>query len=82
MAMTTIAVIIIFGYSNVYFLPYDRRVEFFNEANIMLCVYHCFLFTDFVPDPEARYIMGYSMIASTVFNFFVNGVLLLSDTIM
>lgn len=82
MTMTCITVIIIFGYSNVYFLPYDRRVEFFNEATIILCVYHCFIFTDFVADPEVRYLMGYSMIVCTCFNFIVNGLLVLFDTIM
>jgi len=75
------AVILVFGFSNVYFLPYDRRLEFFNESTIMLCVYHCYLFTDYVPRPEDRYSMGFSMIGCTVFNFAVNGYLILSDQI-
>lgn len=76
MALTCMLVIILFGYSNVYFLPNDRRLEFFNEATILLCVYHCFVFTDFVAEPETRYTMGYSMIGSTIFNFIVNSFLL------
>lgn len=81
MTICSVTVIIIFGYSNVYFLPSDRRLEFFNEATILLCVYHCFLFTDYVPLPEDRFFMGYSMIASTVLNFSVNGGLLIINSI-
>ena len=76
MTQGCIAVIMIFGYSNVYFLPYDRRLEYFNEFTILMCLYNCFLFTDFVPSPVNRYTIGYSMIVCTLFNFAVNGALM------
>lgn len=79
MTITSISVIMIFGYSNVFFLPYDRRLEFFNETTILLCVYHCYLFTDFVPGPEDRYSMGFSMIGCIILNFAVNGYLIFVD---
>ena len=72
MTLGCVAVIVLFGYSNVYFLPSDRRLEFFNEFTILMCLYNCYLFTDFVPRPEERYTMGYCMIVCTVFNFTVN----------
>ena len=51
----------------------DRRLEFFNEATIMCCIYHCIIFTPFyVDDPTARYTMGYSMIFFAVFNICLN----------
>lgn len=78
---TCIAYIIIFGYSNVYFLPYDKNLEYFNEFCILVCIYHCYLFTDFVPRPEDRFIMGYSLIACTVFNFTINCGLMLIGTL-
>lgn len=79
MTMTSVFVIITFGYSNVYFLPYDRRLEYFNEFTILLNVYHCFIFTDFVPDPEVRFYMGYSMIGFTIYNFSINGGLMIIE---
>lgn len=72
MTISCVLVIVFFGYSNVYFIPKDRKLEFFNEATILLCVYHFYLFTDFVPDAEARYALGYSLIVSTCLNFGVN----------
>ena len=60
-------VIIIYGYSDVHLLALDRRLEYFNDSSIILCVYHCFLFTDFVDDPIARYQIGYSFIATVLF---------------
>lgn len=32
----------------------DKWLELINEANIMICSYHMFCFTDFVPDALAR----------------------------
>lgn len=81
MTVSCIVVIILFGYSNVYFIPKDRRLEFFNEATILLCLYHFYLFTDFVPDAEARYTMGYSLIVATCFNFGVNVIVMIEATV-
>ena len=77
----SVTVIIIFGYSNVFFLPYDFKLELFNEFTILMCIYHCYLFTDFVPQPETRYSVGFSLIGCTVFNFSVNGYFMASATV-
>lgn len=71
---------IFFEYSNVYLIAKLRRIEYFNEATIMLCSYHTFLFTDFVDDPLDRYSIGYSLIASTGFNIAVNICMMMIDT--
>lgn len=59
----------------------ERLLELFNEVNIMLCSYHLFLFTDFVPDPEVRSQIGVSMICFTSFNFVFNIGIMLFSTI-
>ncbi len=82
MTLSSVCVIIILGYTNVFFLPFDRKLEYFNEASILICINHLFLFTDFVSDPQTRYFIGYSMIASILLNFIVNAFLVLQDTIM
>ena len=56
-------------------------MEFFNETTIMLCCYHLFLFTDFVPSPETRYTMGFSLIGVTCINLGGNVLVLMGTTI-
>ena len=65
-------VVIIFGYISAKRLPRDRRMEYFNEVTIMMCVYHLFFFTDFVDDPIARYQLGFSLIGVTCLNIIGN----------
>ena len=40
--------------------------ELSHEIVILLIMYHVFCFTDFVPDPEIRYLVGWSVIVVTV----------------
>lgn len=51
---TSVIVIVIFGVSNVFYWAKDRRMELFNEAIILGCIYHYYLFSNFVPDPKIR----------------------------
>lgn len=82
MTLTSVFVIVIFGYSNIYYLARDRHLELFNEATILCCIYHYYLFTDFVPDPEVRYTIGYSLIGFTFLNFVVNFIVMCYKTIV
>jgi hypothetical protein len=72
--------IIFFGYCNVYKMKEMRRLEFYNEFSIMLCIYHSFLFTDYVDDPLIRYTMGYSLICITLVNLGGNLVIMTIGT--
>ncbi len=80
MTFKCILVVIAFGYSLPYHLKRDQKLEYFNEATILLCVYHEFLFTDFVDDADIRYLIGYSLIAFTCLNILGNLGLLLYIT--
>jgi hypothetical protein len=55
-----------------------------NEAFIMICAYHFFVFTDFVPNARTRFQVGYSLIAiaglSTAVNLCVIYLTMLSVT--
>lgn len=77
MTQTSVIVIILFGYSNVFYRAKDRRLEFFNEFIILCCVYHYYLFTDFAPDPDSRYFMGYSLIFCTLVCLAINLIVML-----
>ena len=57
-------------------------MEFFNESTIMLCTYHLYLFTDFVPNPDSRYTMGYSLIVVTCINLLGNIIVLMGTTML
>ncbi len=52
--------------------PLMNRMEIFNEFCILLAATHLFWFTDFVADPEIQYQYGWSLIAVSVLNIFVN----------
>ena len=38
-----------------------RRSEYFSEVAIIFLMYHVFCFTDFVPEVETRFLVGYSI---------------------
>jgi hypothetical protein len=54
----------------------ESKIQFCLKISIELCVWiifhHLYLFTDFVPDPEMRFKVGYSFIASIGFLGFLN----------
>jgi hypothetical protein len=50
----------------------QTKRELFNQTCVVLMLYHCITFTNLVPDPLARYKMGYSMVVVTFFNIVVN----------
>jgi hypothetical protein len=80
--MLNVATIILIGIAE----PFSEKIacfmEFFNEATIMLCCYHLFLFTDFVPSPETRYTMGFSLIGATSLNLAGNILVMLGKTLL
>jgi len=48
---------------------------------ILVCVYHIYLFTDFVDDPELRYQIGYSLIICASFLIAVNLSMMIIDSL-
>jgi hypothetical protein len=81
MCLSCSYVVISVGHSNIYRLPSDLRLEYFNECTIMICVYHYICFTLFVDDPIVRYYVGYSLIGVTCFNLVVNVLLIVIHTL-
>ena len=51
---------------------FDRVMEYFNESCVLLCAYHYFLFTDFVPDAAMRKEIGNYLLFFTGLNVGVN----------
>ncbi len=64
--------IIYITYVKPFQLPLLNRLEMFNEYSILVATYHLYCFTDFVPDPETQYQMGWSIIVVTILNMAVN----------
>jgi hypothetical protein len=82
MLLQSVVVIIIFGHSHVYRERRLTAMEYFNEFTVLVCVYHYFCFTLFVDSSEVRYLIGYSLIAVTLFNIAVNVIVILLQTIL
>lgn len=49
-----------------------NRMEIYNEATFLLCINMCFLFTDFVPDANMRYSIGWGFLFLVGMNFLAN----------
>ena len=49
---------------------------------LFLLIYHLICFTDFVPEAETRYTMGYSYIFFAVISLFVHSFVLLRTNVM
>ena len=52
--------------------PFLNRMEIFNEISLLICSYFLFMFTDFIPDAQTRYLAGWGFIGMAVFNIAVN----------
>ena len=44
----------------------------FNEAKLIMIMYHMLLFTMFVPDPETRFLIGYSCFVFVILGICIN----------
>jgi hypothetical protein len=52
--------------------PFLNRMEIFNELCLLGCSYFLFTFTDFVPDTQTRYLLGWAFVGLAVFNIGAN----------
>ena len=53
-----------------------NRIELFNEICIHIATTHLLFFTDWIPDPDMQYLMGWSMIV------FICGCMLVNFTLV
>ena len=81
MTYNCLFVVIIFSYKVTFNLSRDQMLEYFNEATILICVYHLFIFTDYVDNVNARFVMGYSLVFFAFLNLLVNVLVLITVTI-
>ena len=56
--------------------PFLNRMEIFNELCLLVCSYYLFMFTDFIPDVQTRFLAGWGFIGIAVFNIGVNWAML------
>lgn len=73
--MLSVAMIISGGYVNARESNFDKGMDTFNEVKLILIMYHMMLFTNFVPDIETQYLIGFScsgfLIIGTAVNMFM-----------
>ena len=67
------------------FKPFDdervNKLEVMNECTNFVMLYHVMCFTDFVPEAEDRYYIGWSFVACICMNLMVHLYLLIMDTV-
>ena len=68
----TIAIIIFIGQEEPLANKMSNRIDIYNNYFIVVVGYCLLCFTDFVPDPQARYTIGYGLIIITLGNVIVN----------
>ena len=65
-------VMIHIGMVEPYPTPIENKLEVYNNYSILWLSYCLFCYTDYVPDPQARYTIGFLMIFLTGQNLIVN----------
>lgn len=74
--MTSLFLIVGLGYIDVRTSKFDRMMDIFNEAKLIVIMYHMILFTDFLPDPEAQCQVGISVSVVLVIGTAINMIML------
>jgi len=69
-ALTMIQISFIQG--TVPFPGYTNNLEIFNELSVLIMTYHLLFFTDFVINPETKFLYGWSACLVTLFQVLVN----------
>lgn len=62
----TLAVVIIIGLIQPLESPFANKVEMYDSVTVLFLSYCLFCFTEFIPDPNIRYQIGYVMIIMTI----------------
>jgi hypothetical protein len=71
-AMSIIVAVNLIGNVQALHTPERRNLEYLNEIIIMLVLYTIICFSQFVPDPEARYMMGFVCIVIVASHLLIN----------
>ena len=64
--------IILTGYTQARDTRYLVAMDAFNEIKLLAVMYHLMCFSQFVPDPDVRFNIGYSCAAMVVFGLATN----------
>ena len=81
LAMTTEAMIILIGLKRPFKERSRNRAELFDEMFILFFMYHIFCFTEFVPDVNTQYYIGYSAISLMLLHLLIFYVVLAYTTL-
>ena len=60
------------GSSKPFILPLENKLELFNEWIIFLSALHMIVFTDFLDDLDAQFLMGWSLVGACIIKMVVN----------
>ena len=82
--ISNLLVLVYHGLAEPFMTRTARRLDYFNEACLALITYFLFMYSDFLPDEDLKYLIGWAQVVLLGINIFVNcyGVLktMLKDT--
>ena len=78
--MTSIFEVILVGYINPYKNPRINSIAIINEVISVFIMYHIFCFTEWVPDANTKYEIGFSCLFFNGLHLLVNLLLILVDS--
>ena len=86
MNLMNVFVLIYHGLSDPFETLHDRRLDFFNEACLGLFTYFLFMYNDFLPNEDIKYMVGWAQVGIFSLNIGANcfGVLkrMVKDTLL
>ena len=77
--MSSIAHVVFVGVVQPFKSRKQNKMELLNEVLTMTIMYHIFCFTDFVPDEQIRFYIGYSCLGTNMIHLGLNIYNILSD---
>ena len=65
-------VLVYHGLAEPFLTRQARRLDYFNEACLALITYFLFMYGDFLPDEDLKYLIGWAQVGVLGLNIFVN----------
>jgi len=61
---------------------FDRRMDIFNDAKLIVLMYHMILFTEFVSDHKTKLYVGYSCVATLILSVSINMLMMIVQPVL
>ena len=81
LCLSSTFLIILTGFLRTRQVRASNLMDRFNEAKLIVIMYHIICFTQFVPDPETQFLVGYSCMAVVISGLSINMIELVTQPV-